>query len=174
WFFEAFHYLQADLGPRYHVLVYLWVAFERKNSWNNPHKLAGLSANKTPDALLAWRKNSRRPCPKVDQSGLCTPEFATDVWAWWATLQPQWRSFDPDGRPLPFENFGGDMAPLDKHGRNGWVCLLVCVKWWGIGLQTLSADDRETQTKDWLAIIADMTKMLQQLVESSSVLYREA
>ncbi|KAJ3758818.1 hypothetical protein EV360DRAFT_18315, partial [Lentinula raphanica] len=163
WFFEAFHYLQEDLGPSFNALVGLWVAYERKNNWRNPHKLAGLAAKNTPEVLLAWRKNSRRPFPRVDQSGLCTPEFVAEVWTWWATLQPQWRSVDHGGRPLPFERFGGDMSPLEKHGRNGWVCLLVCVKWWGVGLRTMPAEDRGSQVNDWLIILADMAKMLQQL-----------
>ncbi|KAJ3816404.1 hypothetical protein F5880DRAFT_1494331, partial [Lentinula raphanica] len=90
--------------------------------------------------------------------------FVAELWAWWATLQPQWRSVDNDGKPLPFEDFGDDMAPLNKHGKNGWLCLLVCVKWWGNGLQTLLDNEQVSQTKDWLVLVADMTKMLQRLV----------
>ncbi|KAJ3965931.1 hypothetical protein EV361DRAFT_809875, partial [Lentinula raphanica] len=164
WFFDAFHYLHADLGPQYNALIRLWVAFERKSSFDTPHKLAGLAAAKSPVVLSFWRKNRRRLLPKVDESGLCSPEFVAELWAWWATLQPQWRSVDNDGKPLPFEDFGDDMAPLNKHGKNGWLCLLVCVKWWGNGLQTLLDNEQVSQTKDWLVLVADMTKMLQRLV----------
>ncbi|KAJ3841889.1 hypothetical protein F5878DRAFT_609182 [Lentinula raphanica] len=164
WFFDAFHYLKADLGPQYNTLIRLWVAFERKSGFDTPHKLAGLAAAKSPVVLSVWRKNRRRFLSKVDQSGLSTPEFVAELWAWWATLQPQWRTVDNDGKPLPFDDFGDDMAPLDKHGKNGWLCLLVCVKWWGNGLQTLLDNEQVSVTKDWLVLVADMTKMLQQLV----------
>ncbi|KAJ3756601.1 hypothetical protein EV361DRAFT_780988, partial [Lentinula raphanica] len=163
WFFDAFHYLQANLGPQYEALVTLWLAFERKNHWRNPYKVSGFPADKTPAVLLLWKKNSRRPLSEVERSGLCSPDFIAQTWAWWASLQPQWRSIDKEGKPLPFSEFEGDMARLETHGKNGWLCLLVCVKWWGKGLQNTLFDDQESRINDWLAIIADMQKMLQKL-----------
>ncbi|KAJ3888838.1 hypothetical protein GG344DRAFT_16967, partial [Lentinula edodes] len=163
WFFEAFHYLNVKLGPQYLVLLQKWVEYERKACWLNPHKLAGFSPEKRPSVLLSWMKNRPRPLPKVDKKGFFTPKFAEEVVAWWASLQPQWRLLDKNGLPTPFEKFGDDLSPLNKHGRNAWVGLLACIKWWGLGLVCCVADDKEIHFEKWLIIIADMTRMLGKL-----------
>ncbi|KAH7875033.1 uncharacterized protein C8R40DRAFT_1046018, partial [Lentinula edodes] len=90
--------------------------------------------------------------------------FVQEVWAWWANLQPDWRSLDENGLPMPFEEFGDDLSSLNKHGRNAWVGLLACLKWWKVGLGYHIADDNEAPVNEWLAIIADMTRMLDRLV----------
>lgn len=163
WFFEAFHYLNVALGPQYLALFQKWMQYERKAHWLNPHKLAGFSPEKRPSVLLSWMKNRPRPLPKVDKRGFFTPTFIEEVAAWWASLQPQWRLLDENGTPTPFDSFGDDMSPLNKHGRNAWVGLLACIKWWGIGLKCSVADDHEVHLNEWLNIIADMTKMLGKL-----------
>ncbi|KAF8830846.1 hypothetical protein HHX47_DHR2001109 [Lentinula edodes] len=99
----------------------------------------------------------------IDKRGFFTPTFIEEVAAWWASLQPQWRLLDENGTPTPFDSFGDDMSPLNKHGRNAWVGLLACIKWWGIGLKCSVADDHEVHLNEWLNIIADMTKMLGKL-----------
>ncbi|KAJ3901942.1 hypothetical protein F5879DRAFT_806316 [Lentinula edodes] len=163
WFLEAFHYLNVELGPQYLVLLQKWIDYKRKACWLNPHKLAGFSPEKQPSVLLSWMKNRPRPLPKVDKRGFFTPKFAEEVAAWWASLQPQWRSLDKNGLPSPFEEFGDDLSPLDKHGRNAWVALLACIKWWGVGLEYCVADDRGLHLEKWFTIIADMTRMLGKL-----------
>ncbi|KAF8825406.1 hypothetical protein HHX47_DHR7000159 [Lentinula edodes] len=164
WFFEAFHYLNTALGPQYIGLLQEWVDYERKHHWLNPHKLAGFSPEKRPTVLLDWMKNRPRPLPKVDKRGFFTPNFAEEVWAWWASLQPQWRLLDEGGLPVSFEQFGDDLSPLNKHGRNAWVGLLACIKWWGIGLKHYASDDHELYLSSWHSIVADMAKMLGKLV----------
>ncbi|KAJ3889197.1 hypothetical protein GG344DRAFT_52141, partial [Lentinula edodes] len=163
WFFEAFHYLNMALEPQYLELLQIWMDYERKTGWHNPHKLAGFSPEKRPSVLLAWMKNRPRPLPKVDTKGFFTPKFVENVWAWWASLQPDWRLLDKNGLPMPFEEFGHDFSPLDKHGKNAWVGLLACLKWWRVGLECHDHDN-EVYIDDWLTIIADMTRMLGKLV----------
>ncbi|KAJ3925252.1 MAG: hypothetical protein NXY57DRAFT_907311, partial [Lentinula lateritia] len=156
WFCEAFDYLNVDLGSQYADLFMHWIQFERRHGWKNSHNRAGLDKTHRPAELNKWIRNRRfrRQLLEVDENGLCTPAFGDSVWLWWVSLQPHWRALDSNGVPAAFEEFGDDWSTLNKHGRNGWLGLLACVKWWGQGF------DPDGDKKRWHELVADMVKML--------------
>ncbi|KAJ3738200.1 hypothetical protein EV360DRAFT_58340, partial [Lentinula raphanica] len=92
--------------------------------------------------------------------------FAKEVWTWWVSLQPSWRSVDGQ-KPVPLqEDVGHDWIKLDKSGRNGWYGLLACVKWWGTGIQHTNLKNRHQLELDWLAMLEDMRSTLNAILKA--------
>ncbi|KAJ3869486.1 hypothetical protein EV359DRAFT_76744 [Lentinula novae-zelandiae] len=98
---------------------------------------------------------------EVNKDGCSTPEFTSEVWDWWVTLQPKRQSL---GRTPPLlDESDAVLNSLDKYGKHAWPVLLACVKWWAIGLQHHLNDDREEQKGKWVVLVKDMTKVFEGL-----------
>lgn len=55
-------------------------------------------------------------------------QYATQWRNWWEALQPDWRTFDEDGR---LEQVGsGEWGALDHPGKNGVLMVLLSLMWW--------------------------------------------
>ncbi|KAJ3875654.1 hypothetical protein F5051DRAFT_333470, partial [Lentinula edodes] len=167
WFFDAFDYLNVDLGSQYLTLLCYWVDHERKNQWKcSGDYREGFAKFRRPLLCNKWIRNRRyyRYQVDVDKDGCSSPGFTLELWAWWISLQPKWQSLTEDGILAPVKEFDDDLNSLGKHGKYGWVVLLACVKWWGIGLRQHLRDDKGDQTRQWDALVVDMTKILEGLV----------
>ncbi|GAW04789.1 protein [Lentinula edodes] len=168
WFYDAFVYLNVDLGTHYSNLLHRWVEHERKNQWKCPNDYReGFGKSHRPLLCNKWIRNRRyyRFQADVDKEGCSTMEFTSEVWDWWITLQPKRHLLTEGGTPPPSDESEAALNTLDKHGKHGWPVLLACVKWWAIGLQHHLNDDREEQKGKWVALVEDMTNMLEELQE---------
>ncbi|KAJ3891176.1 hypothetical protein F5879DRAFT_990587 [Lentinula edodes] len=165
WFYDAFIYLNVDLGTHYSKLLCRWVEHERKNQWICPNDYReGFGKPHRPLLCNKWIRNRRyyRFQAEVDKDGCSTTEFTSEVWDWWIALQPKRQSLGGLIPPVDTEVEN----PLDKHGKHGWPVLLACVKWWAIGLQhhfNDDSDDSEEQKDKWVTLVGDMTKTLEGL-----------
>ncbi|KAK7017888.1 SERTA domain-containing protein 3 [Paramarasmius palmivorus] len=172
WFEPAFEYLNvAELGSPYLQFVQQWIGAEAATGWRSTQR--GMPGDQRPVELTRWRggnnavdryKASNEKTPTLD--GTFAIEFSASVWAWWGSIQPTWRGVDLDSlRPRPFQHFGSEWKSLNRWGPNGWVLLLVCIKWWGVSLRQLEDDNITAMKDDWETAIADMSMMLQGVTE---------
>ncbi|KIK52800.1 hypothetical protein GYMLUDRAFT_179722, partial [Collybiopsis luxurians FD-317 M1] len=53
---------------------------------------------------------------------------------------------------------------LDHFGKNGWLSLLACLKWWGKGLARMEIHKRGDGVSDWLMAIDNVSTMLDGLI----------
>ncbi|KAJ3709918.1 hypothetical protein C8R42DRAFT_729753 [Lentinula raphanica] len=145
WFSDAFHFLNIGLGSRYIALLSLWVELERMHGWQTTR--INLPKSHRPLEFDTWIRYGRY-------------EFC----AWWAFLQPNWRTFGEDKRPLPIIQFEDDWKSLDYFGVNGWFSLLAGIKWWGESLKQADDSGWNEELREWEFIIEDMAKMLDGLI----------
>ncbi len=162
WFTDAFECLTAvNLGEDYIALVEKWTALERTNRWATSR--LGLTKAGRPTKLSKWIRNSRKQTSEPDLSGDLI-KFTNSVWDWWLRLQPSWRCATTKDQLKPIELFGDDWQTLNVCGKNGWLCLLVTLKWWGTALLHQSGDEREGLQDDWLRAVHDISMMLDGLL----------
>ncbi|KAE9384915.1 hypothetical protein BT96DRAFT_741541, partial [Gymnopus androsaceus JB14] len=133
WFQKGFEYVSSDdFGSQYTTLLHQWLLFEASYNWGNPSH--GLKKTR-PQELTTWISQGKRrpPAALATIAALSTLEaiksFAERTWTWWCELQPAWRAVS-NNRPVPFNEFCDNYLLLDKHGQNGWLGLLICMKWW--------------------------------------------
>jgi hypothetical protein len=170
WFYKAFTYLNINLGGPFTDLVALWTELEEFHCWKTSG-VKTLPPSKRPHELTRWvgsgrwRKGSIRikiPSGQVE-------DFGDRVWIWWCELQPAWRTIEsgkPGKRPARVSMFQDNWESLDIYGQNGWLGLLVCIKWWGETLlKVADKSQQKDKTEDWLAAIEDMSTMLRGLVQ---------
>ncbi len=74
-------------------------------------------------------------------------------WAWWASLQPEWRTKDSFGRPV----VGGEGTwdNLRYPGKNGMLMVLLSLWWWR-GIATATIDD-------WTVAVHDVCWVLEKM-----------
>ena len=133
WFTDAFQNLTAvDLGESFLALVEKWIALEKTHQWATTRH--GFAKAHRPAEVNKWirgsRKSTREPC----LSGDSLVDFAKNFWAWWLQLQPSWRQVTTKDQLEPVRASGDDWQTLDKFGNNGWVCVIVSLKWWVVAL----------------------------------------
>lgn len=153
WFPAAFQYLNQDLGQDYAALIESWVTLERCKNW--AYSAKGIAAKNRPKELSYWITNYRynRPGndPRLQEDDLV--RFGKSFLVWWNSLQPQ--------RNLPGEHdVGKEWGSLNMSGRNSWLSIIVCLKWWGMKL----GDDRMSSSGDkWRLAVQDVLLTLNDL-----------
>ncbi|THV00656.1 hypothetical protein K435DRAFT_793996 [Dendrothele bispora CBS 962.96] len=166
WFQKAFSYLNVDLGLHYQQLLLKWIDLERHYGWNSGEQKV-ISTEFRPVEVQLWIKDGRYV--HLLHTWVRAEEiegFAERFWKWWNLLQPEWRlRSDLTTRPAPFsltESTGIDASwnVLNVCGQNGWLSLLTCIKWWGVGLQYQGADRIPELKRDWEAAVDDMARVL--------------
>ncbi|KAJ7488209.1 hypothetical protein FB451DRAFT_1025494 [Mycena latifolia] len=95
-----------------------------------------------------WVKNTRIGTP-----ALIVETFSAEWRAWWRKINPEWRRAE-DGA-LKKEG-DGPWDALRCPGQNGFLNVLVCLKWWRVGL--------DAESKDWKDAIADVKWVIEGMV----------
>ncbi|KAJ3866966.1 hypothetical protein EV359DRAFT_35467 [Lentinula novae-zelandiae] len=156
WFPAAFEYLNQHLGQEYGDLFNKWVEFERSRGWASSNK--GLAHQSWPEELNKWIINCRydrhgnEPDLKTDNSLV---QFHEHFMCWWKQL----RTPSPGA---PSRESETEWASLDRSGKNGWLRILACLKWWGMALG--DQQDREgAKGHGWRKIVKDASLVLTSL-----------
>ncbi|KIK60678.1 hypothetical protein GYMLUDRAFT_115058, partial [Collybiopsis luxurians FD-317 M1] len=114
------------LGAPYTALINRWIELERLNNWQTV--TTGLTNVNRPREVSAWIRNGRRKNVIISSDQI--EAFGKNVWAWWLVLQLSWRDTS-EGKPLhAVACYGDNWNTLDHFGKNGWLSLLACLKWW--------------------------------------------
>ncbi|KAJ3779031.1 hypothetical protein FB446DRAFT_630977, partial [Lentinula raphanica] len=164
WFFDAFSYLNVDLGPHWKDLLTVWVQFERLSNWvkkpsKNPRAFPALFR---PKELTHWISNCRYERKGAEPTFETTSlgPFIDQFWSWWTSMQPGWRPLDAGNKPAPITSYGSDWKVLSVCGKNGWLSVLACLKWWGLHVANVG-DGKDR----WLEALTDVLQMLRGVVQ---------
>lgn len=155
WFPQAFHLVNVDLGSHYMDFLGHWINFERLHGWGRSG--GRLTGSGRPSIISKWVKEGRysprcsEPCIDTDE----LEQYAQELSNWWKFIQP--------ATPFDRDNMGVDWVALNKHGINGWLSIVVGMKWWGTSLKGLTGDSLNSCTEEWLATLEDLTETLQNL-----------
>lgn len=155
WFANAFQLVDVDLGPHYAEFLGHWFQFERLHNWNRSGgRLAALGR---PTLISKWIKEGRYPprCtePLIGVDGL--EQYLGELCAWWRLMRPK-VAFNK-------EDVGTEWVALDKYGINGWLSIVVGMKWWGESLKLLAGDALKASTQEWLLMLKDLIQIIQNL-----------
>ncbi|KAJ7840017.1 hypothetical protein B0H13DRAFT_1649828, partial [Mycena leptocephala] len=101
---------------------------------------------KRPKAVGAWVKNARKGTPEIVGAETIEREW----WAWWGAINPGLRERDQDGKPI--QQGEGSWSMLSCPGQNGFLNVIVCLKWW--------YGEMETVSDGWKLVVADVKWVL--------------
>ncbi|KAJ3833446.1 hypothetical protein F5878DRAFT_546568, partial [Lentinula raphanica] len=119
----------------------------------------GIACKSRPKELTRWiingRYSRRGNEPRFGWSELAI--FGKSFVDWWTTLKQS--SLEPQRHGQGRK--GNGWGTLDVSGKNGWFSIVVCLKWWGMGL----GEHREDALGfDWRHSVNDVRCTLNKLV----------
>ncbi|KAJ7886939.1 hypothetical protein B0H13DRAFT_1627717, partial [Mycena leptocephala] len=112
-----------------------------------------MGSKKRPTQVKEWvgRAHKASYTPYIADAA----QFGRQWEAWWIEINPMWRQTD-----LPMGRFtDGAWDTLDVPGRNGFLNILMCLKWWG---DMLGPEEAE-KSKEWMEAVTDVTWALDRL-----------
>ncbi|KAJ7044207.1 hypothetical protein C8F04DRAFT_900104, partial [Mycena alexandri] len=125
-------------GGEWTKMTGLWWALEKATLFESSTK--GVSTTGRPKEIGHWVKCARKGAPPIANVGA----FASSWQRWWKGINPKWR-VAADGTLKQAEE--GEWAELEKPGVNGFLSVLIALKWWKEG----GGDG------DWAEWVADVT-----------------
>ncbi|KAJ6511747.1 hypothetical protein DFH09DRAFT_941798 [Mycena vulgaris] len=129
------------MGTRWARVVELWWKLEDSTGWETKTK-SHPTKNRPPQVKSA---HARSP-------DLAVEVFAQAWWAWWRGLNPEWRVQDGE---LVKEG-SGSWDVLRYSGQNGFLNIIMCLKWWKAKL--------DGEADDWKAAADDMIWVLERMM----------
>ncbi|PBK59714.1 hypothetical protein ARMSODRAFT_854145, partial [Armillaria solidipes] len=151
WFRQARQYLgHFKLGKEWEQLLTVFTILEGRRKFVTGGK--ALRSEGRPAVIATWIQNARNRDPKKIGP---IPAYAALWWAWWRSLQPEWRELTGVG---PFKADGLVMdrswpeLETPKSGVNGMYSVVASLAWWGVHL----GDDAEVRA-EWALAVADVT-----------------
>ncbi|KAF8134663.1 hypothetical protein K438DRAFT_1640780, partial [Mycena galopus ATCC 62051] len=99
-----------------------------------------------PPQVKAWVQRARTGTPDIKDVQRFTQEWA----AWWVDINPVWRK-----TTLPMAKKNGPWEYMDLPGPNGFLNVLMCLKWWR---ERLDKDSDE-----WTSAVDDVTWVLKRM-----------
>ncbi|KAJ7642661.1 hypothetical protein DFH06DRAFT_999755 [Mycena polygramma] len=140
---------KGEYGSRWTELVGAWWAREEGAGFAGTNKAH--PAKKRPTQIKDWVGRARNPnfTPEIPD----VEEYGEEWWGWWVDINPAWRQ---KKRPMK-RGDGPSWACLDINGQNGFLNVLVGLKWW--------RDELEEGSPDWEEAVDDVTWVLQQMKE---------
>lgn len=105
-----------------------------------------------PESVRVWLKGKRKlgniPIEQVQT-------FVPSWWAWWETLQPEWRvkSGRPFSQQLP--QGGETWQSICKGGVNGFFIVILTLSWWLVSIGGVFDDDEFSQAFDDMLWVTD-------------------
>ncbi|KAJ3969876.1 hypothetical protein EV361DRAFT_918646 [Lentinula raphanica] len=158
WFPEAFEYINVGLSEEYLAFVRDYIAFEGAKDWSSSPK--GLPAKDRPKELTRWIAGCRYERagsePKLKKEDLT--RFGQAFMVWWTSLK--------SSSVEKVSGKGRRSSTLNIGGKNGWLSIVACIKWWGMALDK----DREGPAgDDWRHAIFDVHSTLKKLSNEAIV-----
>jgi hypothetical protein len=79
--------------------------------------------------------------------------MATEWWDWWTAINPKWRVREGE----LVQAGEGSWDVLRCPGQNGFLNVLICLKWW--------RGEMETPSANWERAVGDVKWVLERMVE---------
>ncbi|KAF8184270.1 hypothetical protein K438DRAFT_1549628, partial [Mycena galopus ATCC 62051] len=134
--------LEGEMGAQWAELVGMWWVLEEAQKFTTSTK--SHPTTNRPKAVGAWVKNARKGVPQIPS----TEEMEEQWWTWWKGINPSWRVRDGELKQVG----DGSWDDLRCPGQNGFLNIIVCLKWWHLGM--------ETPSDGWTRAVADVKWML--------------
>ncbi|KAJ6501541.1 hypothetical protein C8R47DRAFT_969989, partial [Mycena vitilis] len=137
----------AEFGADWTSLVDAWWVREEAAGFEGtrqPH-----CAKKRPGAVGAWVGRARNYSYKPQLGDI--DEYGRTWWGWWMDINPARRG---EKRPLLREAVT-DWEGMDLDGQNGFLNVVISLKWWRDALNAASGE--------WTEAVADVTWVLRQM-----------
>ncbi|KAJ7740361.1 hypothetical protein B0H16DRAFT_1324447 [Mycena metata] len=141
--------LAQELGEGWTGVVESWWKLEEAYGF-----VIGTKSHSTtnrPDAVHNWVKNARKGRPAVPGG---VKELGKQWGMWWKGINPEWRLRDGE----LVQDATGDWGILRCPGQNGFLNVVICLKWW-YEMMEGAADDIE-----WKGAVADVQYVLEQMI----------
>ncbi|KAJ7123329.1 hypothetical protein C8R46DRAFT_928220, partial [Mycena filopes] len=140
--------LSSELGKNevWKEGVSLWWKLEASTEFATSVK--GFGTEGRPGAVHTWIKNARKKKPVIKNM----ERLAEEVEGWWKRVNPGWRLVDDE---LITDPLGGDWEAMRQRGANGFLGVLIALKWWR---------EAEGETKEWRAIFDDVVWVMGVLI----------
>ncbi|KAJ7059933.1 hypothetical protein C8F01DRAFT_989050, partial [Mycena amicta] len=103
-----------------------------------------------PDALDWWIGRGRKGIPAVGN----VKSFGQAIEAWWRAINPVWRR-PKDPKEKMNRKGNGPWVELEWPGPNGFLGVLICLKWWAEKLE------KPVEDAEWVDIVEDVTWVLE-------------
>jgi hypothetical protein len=100
-----------------------------------------------PKAVGVWVKNARKGTPAIN-----VDVMEAEWWAWWTAINPKWRVREG----MLVQDVGGNWDTLRCPGQNGFLNVIVCLKWW--------RGEMESPSDAWQRAVGDVRWVLTQMV----------
>ncbi|KAJ7619950.1 hypothetical protein DFH06DRAFT_1010810 [Mycena polygramma] len=133
------------MGSDWTTVTELWWRLEEGTGFAN--QTQPLAPKNRPGAIGGWVKTARTSTPAITASGM-----DKDWWRWWRSMNPTWRMRDGE----LVQEGEGSWDELRSPGQNGFLNVIVCLKWWRLKL--------ETPSDSWERAIADVKWVLEKMV----------
>ncbi|KAK7050137.1 hypothetical protein R3P38DRAFT_2504189 [Favolaschia claudopus] len=142
WAETALEFLtQPDLGDGWKAMLSTWWARETRARFVGTKQ--GHPAKRRPKEIGEWSKRARNYTPKIVDADA----FGQTLWIWWIDINPSWRGSE---RPLSrVGDVDGGWECLDLYGVNGFLNVLMGLKWWRNAMSDASPD--------WAEAVDDVT-----------------
>lgn len=135
--------LDDDNAGVWWSIVKRWVDFDTENLFEGPR--LGLPPAGRPEIVGKWIANARSPTFERHHTVTDLKAYEKQFWAWWAAVQPGWRTLDDGGRPRRVEATGDESWEcLNVKGPNGLVNAVAALYFWGLAVAKIDADTYRT------------------------------
>jgi hypothetical protein len=94
----------------------------------------------------AWVQRARAGTPEIKD----VDAFAQQVRVWWQDINPAWRKLS-----LPMAKKTGPWTFMDVPGQNGFLNVLICLKWW--------RERIDEESEEWKDMLEDISWVLRQM-----------
>ncbi|KAL0567420.1 SERTA domain-containing protein 3 [Marasmius crinis-equi] len=104
-----------------------WLEHERQGEFDAKKSRGKLSTQGRPKWVGDWVQRARNPEYRPDdKASNNVTKLLTDWWAWWASLQPKWRAFSGEKRPLASNEYTeGSWDSIRAIGPNGLTSVIA-------------------------------------------------
>ncbi|KAJ7429655.1 hypothetical protein B0H11DRAFT_1662857, partial [Mycena galericulata] len=131
WFAHALAEMsKVNLGVHFNALLAAWVRIEAACAFDNP-KIA-LPSKGRPEHVGRWIQGARGRRNQANPVVNDPEKYAAAWWAWWNSLQPEWRTMEADGKTWVVGGaYGSDWETLSYWGQNGLLSVVASLYFWG-------------------------------------------
>lgn len=157
--------LKVNIGVEYHRLVTLLMDLESSYGFaTNP--IIRFSCAHRPLEIKKWIVNGRgQRLVSIVVEDLIL--YMKGWWNWWRSLQPGWRVFDKDGKPITSPGNVGDWECLIVPGANGFLSVVASLYWWGCAVFTRRGKQKKENRTDWERAVADCRWVMEGILRAT-------
>jgi hypothetical protein len=122
---DIFGYLNKTKDPRFQQVLRHYICIET----NDRSRLGGtLPTAQRPVEISQWSSRARPDAlPNFTKAKRTFPDFVDSVFAWWGSIQPNWRSFE---RGKVSREVCGGWDVIYAPRINGLLNVVILVYWW--------------------------------------------